>query len=321
MMKAGPASTSSPPAATDKKAAIRAVGIISKPRREDIARVVPQLLEWLESHNLQVFYDEETASCIGPFGSPQGGERPGAAPILSRLMKREQLPGSVDLLIVLGGDGTLLATARSIGEHTVPILPVNLGGLGFLTSVTLGELYPILEQVLEGKNRISERVLLQASVTRDGKVVERYQALNDAVLNKGALARIIDLDLHIDGGFVCSYKADGLIISTPTGSTAYSLAAGGPIIYPLVEAFVITPICPHTLTNRPLVIPDTASIEVNFRAGEESVYLTLDGQVGVELKPGDRVSVTKLRNKLRLVRPARKTYFEILHNKLKWGER
>ncbi len=285
---------------------IRAVGIISKPRREDVAAVVPQLLKWCKAHKLEVFFDRETAACIAADG---------------RELPREQLPGKVDLLVVLGGDGTLLAAARLLGEHPVPILPVNLGGLGFLTSVTLAELYLILDQVLEGKNRISERVLLQAEVIRGGKAIEQHQALNDAVLNKATLARMIDLDLHIDGGYVCSYKADGLIISTPTGSTAYSLAAGGPIIYPLVEAFVITPICPHTLTNRPVVIPDTCKVEVDFRAGEETVYLTLDGQVGVELKPGDRVAVSKASHKLRLVRPPRKTYFEILRNKLKWGER
>ncbi len=285
---------------------IRTVGIISKPRREDISKVVPKLLEWLAAHKLEFLYDRETAECI----ASAGRERP-----------REELPAAVDLLIVLGGDGTLLATARLMGDQKVPILPVNLGGLGFLTSVTLAELYPILEQILEGKNRISERVLLQVEVIRAGKAVEGHRALNDAVLNKGAVARMIDLDLHIDGGYVCSYKADGLIISTPTGSTAYSLAAGGPIIYPAVEAFVITPICPHTLTNRPVVIPDNARVEIGFSAGEEPVYLTLDGQVGVELRPGDRIAVSKAPNKLRLVRPAKKTYFEILRSKLKWGER
>jgi NAD+ kinase len=285
---------------------IRSVGIIARPRREDVAAVVPALLKWLEEHGVQAFYDQETASCI----PPDGRERP-----------REELPRLTDLLIVLGGDGTLLATARVAAEHPALILPVNLGGLGFLTSVTLAELYPILAEILEGKHRISERVLLQADVIRGGKCVEQHRALNDAVLNKGALARMVDLDLHIDGGYVCSYKADGLIVSTPTGSTAYSLAAGGPIIYPVVEAFVITPICPHTLTNRPLVIPNSARVEVDFRAGDESVYLTLDGQVGVQLHAGDRVAVTRAPSKLRLVRPSRKTYFEILRKKLKWGER
>jgi len=304
---------------------IRKVGIISKPRREDVARVVPQLLEWLEAHKLEVFCDQETASCMAPAAAAaagsEGGKAARLAPSAQRMVPRERLPAQVDLLIVLGGDGTLLAAARVMGEHAVPILPVNLGGLGFLTSVTLEEFYPILEQTLAGKNRISERVLLQAEVLRGGQAVERHRAMNDAVLNKGALARMIDLDLHIDGDYVCSYKADGLIVCTPTGSTAYSLAAGGPIIYPLVEAFVITPICPHTLTNRPLVIPDTSRIEVGFHAGDESVFLTLDGQVGVELRRDDRVGITRASNKLRLVRPARKTYFEILRNKLKWGER
>ena len=285
---------------------IRTVGIISKPRPEEVARVVPQLLDRLAAFNLEVFYDSQTAVCL----PPDGRERP-----------REQLPALVDLLIVLGGDGTLLAAARLLGEHTVPILPVNLGGLGFLTSVTLDELYPILQQVIEGKHRISERVLLQAEVIRDGKVVAQQRALNDAVLNKGPLARMVDLNLQIDGSYVCSYKADGLIISTPTGSTAYSMAAGGPIIYPTVEAFVITPICSHTLTNRPLVVPNTNRIELDFESREEAVFLTLDGQVGVDLKRGDLVVISKVPNKLRLVRPARKTYFEILRSKLKWEER
>jgi NAD+ kinase len=215
----------------------------------------------------------------------------------------------------------LLSAARSLGDHPVPILPVNLGGLGFLTSVTIADLYPILEEVLAGRSRVSERTLLDTQVLRDGKVIARHLALNDTVLNKGALARIIDLNLHVDGDYVCSYKADGLILSTPTGSTAYSLAAGGPIVYPKVAAFVVTPICPHTLTNRPLVIPDTSRVEISFRAGDEPVFLTIDGQVGVELQRADKISVAKAAHPLRLVRPARKTYFEILRNKLKWGER
>jgi NAD+ kinase len=202
----------------------------------------------------------------------------------------------------------------------VPVLPVNLGGLGFLTSVTLDDLYPILDEVFSGKNRISERVMLGVEVTRDGRVVERQPALNDAVINKGALARILDLELSINGVFVCSYKADGLILSTPTGSTAYSLSAGGPIVYPLVEALVVTPICPHTLTNRPLVVPDAARIEVAAH-GQDSMYLTVDGQVGIKLEPGDCVVVTRAAERLRLVRPERQTYFEILRDKLKWGNR
>jgi len=285
---------------------IKTVGIISRPRRDEAAAVVPQLVQWLETHKIAVYHDAETSAAAGS----KQREKP-----------REELPGLADVLIVLGGDGTLLAAARMLGERDVPILPVNLGGLGFLTSVQLAELYPILEQVVAGGSRISERTLLEAELIRGGKTVERQRAMNDAVINKGALARIIDMDLHIDGGYVCSYKADGLILSTPTGSTAYSLSAGGPIIYPTVEAFVVTPICPHSLTNRPLVIPDTVRVEVETRGGEEPAFLTLDGQIGFELKAGDRVAVTKAPKKLRLVRPARRTYFEILRNKLKWGER
>ncbi len=285
---------------------IRIVGIVSKPRKEVVAGVVPALFDWLRHHGLEYLYDRETASCLG---QPERG------------VPREALSAQADMLIVLGGDGTLLATARTVGDRPVPILPVNLGGLGFLTSVTLEELYPVLEQVLAGRHRISERPLLQAEVVRVGRVVGNYRALNDAVLNKTALARMIEFDLRIDDIYVCSFRADGLILSTPTGSTAYSLSAGGPIVYPVLDAFIITPICPHMLTNRPLVIPDRMSIEVTFHAGEESVFLTIDGQVGVALQADDRVVVRKSARVLRLVRPARRTYFEILRNKLKWAER
>ncbi|MGC1188495.1 MAG: NAD(+)/NADH kinase, partial [Candidatus Acidiferrales bacterium] len=270
---------------------IRNVGIIARPRRADISKVVPPLLEWLAGRSVKVYVDPETAASIS--GSSRADER-----------RREELPGLVDLLIVLGGDGTLLAVSRLENPRGIPVLPVNLGGLGFLTSVTLDELYPILEEVFDGKNRISDRVMLGVEVTRGGLVVDRQRALNDAVINKGALSRILDLELTINGRFVCCYKADGLILSTPTGSTAYSLSAGGPIVYPLVEALVVTPICPHTLTNRPLVVPDAARIEV-AASGKESVYLTVDGQVGSKLESGDRVVVTRAAERLRLVRPER----------------
>ena len=202
-----------------------------------------------------------------------------------------------------------------------PSCAVNLGGLGFLTTVSQDELYLILEEIFSGKHRVSERVMLEAEILRDGAVVRRQIALNDAVLNKAALARIMDLELRVDGEYVTTYKADGLILSTPTGSTAYSLAAGGPIVYPIVEAFVVTPICPHTLTNRPLVIPDSATIEVDFKADDDAVFLTLDGQIGIELMRGDHIRVRKAAEKLLLVRPAKKTYYQILRSKLKWGER
>ncbi len=289
---------------------IRAVGIVSKPKKEDICGIVPRLVETLHKRGLEVYADTETASCVS------GGE---FAP--QHIVPRADLPSRVDLLLVLGGDGTLLATARALGEREVPILPVNLGQLGFLTSVTLQELYPVLEEVLEGRHRISERILLQTDVYRGGKLIHSHQALNEAVINKAALARIVDFDLEVDGNYVCSYKADGLIISTPTGSTGYSLSAGGPIVYPVVAAFVVTPICPHALTNRPLVIPDSLHLRVKFGEGEQSLFLTIDGQVGFELEHQDEIELRKAPRTLQLVRPQRKTYFEILRNKLKWGER
>jgi NAD+ kinase len=250
--------------------------------------------------------DEETQGCVEP-----------CAPVVSR----EALAAQVDLLIVLGGDGTLLSAARALGNHKVPILAVNLGGLGFLTSVTLDELYPLLEQVVAGKHRTSERMMLDAEILRADQPAERQCALNDAVANKAALARMLDFDVHVDGNHVGRYRADGLVVATPTGSTAYSLAAGGPIIDPDLDAFVITPICPHMLTNRPLVVPDTARIDLDFTAADEPVYITLDGQIGFQLKPQDRVRITKSKSRVALVRPPSKTYFEVLRSKLKWGER
>jgi NAD+ kinase len=286
---------------------IKTVGIISRPRREDIARVVPPLVNWLRAHGVEVTCDSETNDCLGS--------------LAVQARKREELPGCTDLLIVLGGDGTLLSAARLAAERKVPILAVNLGGMGFLTSVSQDELYSILEEIFSGIHRVSERVMLDAEIVRGGAVIRRQIALNDAVLNKAALARIMDLELRVDDEYVTTYKADGLILSTPTGSTAYSLAAGGPIVYPSVEAFVVTPICPHTLTNRPLVIPDSATIDVDFKAEDDAVFLTLDGQIGIELVRGDHIRVRKAAEKLHLVRPAKKTYYQILRNKLKWGER
>ena len=286
---------------------IKTVGIISRPRREDIARVVPPLVNWLQAHGASVTCDSETSDCLG------------MTAVQAR--KREELPTCTDLLIVLGGDGTLLSAARLAANRKVPILAVNLGGLGFLTTVAQDEIYSILDEIFAGQHRVSERVMVEAEIIRGGEVVRRQIALNDAVLNKAALARIMDLELRVDGEYVTTYKADGLILSTPTGSSAYSLAAGGPIVYPTVECFVVTPICPHTLTNRPLVIPDSASIEVDFKAEDDTVFLTLDGQIGIELMRGDHIRVRKAAEKLLLVRPAKKTYYQVLRNKLKWGER
>jgi NAD+ kinase len=285
---------------------IRSVGIVCKPIRDVVSSVVPPLISWLRDRKIDVFVDKETQACID-LGLPA--------------FARGALPEGLELLVVLGGDGTLLSATRALAGQRVPILAVNLGGLGFLTSVTREELYPVLEQVLDGRHNTSERMMLDAHTFRNGKVVERQTALNDAVINKAALARMLDFDLYVDSAPVGRYRADGLIVATPTGSTAYSLAAGGPIVHPQLDAFVITPICPHMLTNRPLVIPDTARVEIHIAAGEEPVYLTLDGQIGFQLQPNDRVVVTKSKNRVAFIRSPQKTYFEVLRSKLRWGER
>jgi len=267
---------------------IRSAGIICKPVRDLVSSLVPPLIGWLRQRKINVFIDEETHGCCIDLGE--------------QVLARGALGAKVDLLIVFGGDGTLLSAARALGGHDVPILGVNLGGLGFLTSVTLEELYPALEQVLEEKHRTSNRMMLDAEIQRKGEPSEVQCALNDAVANKGERARMLDFDVHVDGHHVGRYRADGLIVATPTGSTAYSLAAGGPIVDPSLDAFIITPICPHMLTNRPLVIPATSQIDLDFTAAEKPLFVTLDGQISLE-------------------RPPNKSYFQILRNKLRWGER
>ena len=214
----------------------------------------------------------------------------------------------------------MLAAARLAASRNIPILPINMGSLGFLTSFTLDELYPALEDTLTGRSSVSQRVMLQVQLERAGSVIENQSALNDAVINKGALARMIELHLIINSEFVCRYRADGLIVASPTGSTAYSLSAGGPIVHPAVESFVITPICPHMLSDRPLVIRDSSSIEMKLSADTESVFLTLDGQRGIPLQSADRVRISRAKESLKLIQPPKKSYFDILRSKLKWGD-
>jgi NAD+ kinase len=283
---------------------IRTVGIISKPNSAAAANIVPALIEWLRERGMAVRIDEQTAFYAGVTGIP-----------------REEVPEGCDLVMVLGGDGTLLAAARAIGRRETPLFPVNVGSLGFLTAITIDELYPELERAFRGEHRIAKRKLLATEVVRGGKVVAAYDALNDAVLTKAAIARMIDLDAHVDEQFVCAYKADGLIVSTPTGSTAYSLSAGGPIIFPSVPAICITPICPHMLTNRPVLVPETSVIRVISRAPDDSVFLTIDGQVGNPIREGDTLVCRSSDYTLRLVRPPHMMFFDVLRQKLKWGER
>jgi len=281
------------------------IGIISRPRRSNLAVVVPPLLKWLEAHGIQTLFDEETASSLSDGSKGQ---------------TRERVADASQLLLVLGGDGTMLAAARLAAPRGIPILPINMGSLGFLTSFTVDELHPALDDTLEGRFSLSERVMISVGLERAGKVIDNQRVLNEVVVNKGALARMIELELTIDADFVCRYRADGLIVASPTGSTAYSLSAGGPIVHPAVESFVITPICPHTLSDRPLVVRDSSCIEMKLSGNTESVFLTLDGQRGIPLQPTDRVRVCRAKELLKLIQPPKKSYFEILRSKLKWGE-
>ena len=291
---------------------IRSIGIISKPRKQGLQQIIPDLLLWMAARKIHALIDEDTASNLGPELT---------ASLQVAVAARSELPVKCDLLLVLGGDGTVLAAARAASGCDVPILAVNLGSLGFLTAITLDELYSSLELVLNGKHQVVHRKMLKVDVMRMGYVETTYHALNDVVLNKSAIARILDFEVYVNGQFVCLFKADGLIVSTPTGSTAYSLSAGGPIVYPSVEAFVITPICSHTLTNRPVVVPDGSKIEIVLKSEAESVYLTVDGQVGLAFHSEDRVVGSLSPHRIHMVRPPQTQFFQVLRSKLKWGER
>jgi len=284
---------------------IRAVGIIAKPHADQAAQLIPGVVAWLKERGVAVRCDRVTAGYLGS----AGGETP------------EEVAQGSDLLIVLGGDGTLLAAARALRGREIPLFPVNLGGLGFLTAISVDAVYPELERALRGEHRIGVRSMLHCEVVRDGVPTASYDALNDIVVTKASIARIIDLDAFVDNYFVCAYKADGLIICTPTGSTAYSLSAGGPIIFPRVGALCLTPICPHMLTNRPVIVPDTAVITLLSRTRHEDAYLTIDGQIGEPLREGDKVVCSRSQHVLRLIRPPKSMFFDVLRQKLKWGER
>ena len=285
---------------------IKRVGIIAKPHKPEARAVVGELVRWLGDQGVAVLLDRDTAA-LAPDPVPTA-EKP-------------DVPGKVDLVVVLGGDGTLLSVARFVDDREIPILGVNLGALGFLTEVALEDLFPTLASVLAGEYRTSRRLTLTTRVLRRGTVVDEYLVLNDAVINKGALSRMVNLETLIDGDHVTTFRADGLIVSTPTGSTAYSMAAGGPIVYPTLNALVLTPICPHTLTNRPLVIPDRVRVEIIQQSPHEEVFLTLDGQTGCPLQYLDVVEIRRSPRSIVLIKSPTRNYFEILRTKLKWGER
>jgi NAD+ kinase len=289
---------------------VTTVGILARPDLTRAEGTLRELAAWLDERGVTVCLEEQTASLV-PAGMPPSCLTAQAREVASRS----------DALVVLGGDGTLLAASHVL-ERPIPVLGVNFGSLGFLTEITLAELYPTLTKLLDGSYRYEERRMLRAAVEREGRSQVIGDVLNDVVVTKAALSRIIQLDVAVDGFFVSAFRADGLIVSSPTGSTAYNLAAGGPILHPSMAAVVLTPICPHMLTNRPLVVSDEAEIEVRLRdAGEGDVHIALDGQPGLPLAPRDVVRVTKSPRSLRLVKSPGRDYYEVLRTKLKWGER
>jgi NAD+ kinase len=284
---------------------VKRVGLIAKPHAQGLSDLLYQLLPWLAQRNMDVFLDTATAAAVGETSS----------------YEKAALPGLVDLMIVLGGDGTLLSVARLLEDRDIPILGVNLGGLGFLTETTAPELCTALERILDGNYTLQHRIRLKTFIHRQGQRLPQPTVLNDVVINKGALARIINLETYVDDLYLTTYRADGLIVSTPTGSTAYSMAAGGPILYPDIHTLILNPICPYTLGQRPLVLPDTVKIEVMLQTPNEDVLVTLDGQVGISLHYHDVVEIQRAATPLKLIRTTKQDhYFQILRKKLKWGE-
>ena len=284
---------------------MKSAAIISKPWKTELGAILPELLGWFRQRGYQLYMDEETARYTN-------GEQ-----VISREEIGKKHP---DFALVLGGDGTLLSAARAVAHEGVPILAVNLGSLGFLTEVPLNELYVALEAVDQGQCPVEERSVLDCRLIRNEQCIGQNFALNDVVVNKSAISRLVEFDLYIDSNFVFQYKADGVIIATPTGSTAYSLAAGGPVLMPSVDAFVVTPVCPHSLTHRPLVVTETSQIELRVETGEEQAFLSIDGQIGLPVQQGDRVFCQRAGHKVKLMR-LRRTFFDVLRNKLKWGQR
>jgi NAD+ kinase len=283
----------------------KSAGVISKPDKPELARVVPDLLGWLRKHDYQVVMDPETAAYAAGF----------------EVVARDDMASRpLNFVIVLGGDGTLLSAARAVAKSDIPVLGVNLGSLGFLTEVPLENLYTTLQSIEDSCCNVDTRSMVRCDVMRQDTSIAQYDALNDVVVGKGTIARLNHCDVYVDRLFVSRYQADSLIVSTPTGSTAYSLAAGGPILMPSVEAFVITPVSAHSLTHRPLVVRDTAEIEIVVKTGDDEAYLSIDGQVGMPMFDGDRVRCRKSQYQVKLLH-VQGTFFDVLRTKLKWGQR
>lgn len=285
---------------------IKRIGIIAKTSSPHAREVMDKLVPWLVARGVEVTVQEEYGGLAGPS---------------ARAVSRDEIPAGADIMLILGGDGTLLSVARLVEGADIPLLGINLGSLGFLTELGLDELFSALERVLTGDFRIEERMRLKVHLHREGDETCEFKVFNDVVINKGALARIFDLEAFVNGYEVTTYKADGLIVSTPTGSTAYSLAAGGPIIEPTLDVILISPICSHTLTNRPLVVSGSSLVELRLTGDPGKVYLTLDGQEGMSLSGGDRIHVKASPGRVKLIRTGSRTFYDVLGAKLHWGRR
>ena len=282
----------------------QSIGIYYKHSFDPAKEEAQKLEKWLSGKGLCAYIEE-----MSPIGMLEDHDK--ESPVVPKKQK---------WVVILGGDGTLLGAARKVGQYDVPMLGVNLGGLGFLTGIPFSRLYPAIEMILKEELDIEERLMIRAKVFRNNKEIFHFKCLNDVVINKGALARILELDAEINNQFLTTFRADGLIIATPTGSTAYNLAAGGPILYPTMSNFILTPICPFTLTNRPLILPDSDVITIFMGSeSEEKVHLTFDGQVGFDLLFGDKVIIDKSEKKIKLFKSPDRTFFEILRTKLMWG--
>ncbi|MBN2135068.1 MAG: NAD(+)/NADH kinase [Acidobacteria bacterium] len=285
---------------------IRSVGIVAKPKIPKLAEILTELINWLKEREIHYTLSETTAKALDPkLDGPT----------------RTDLPRESDIIIVLGGDGTILSVGPAAAEAGIPLVGINMGHLGFLAEVTAKEMYTTLENIIAGKYEISERLLLEGELIRNCEVIESYRALNDFVLDNTKLARMIETEVFLDNEFVIRFRADGLIVSSPTGSTAYNLSAGGPILHPGLDAFVVTPICPHTMTYRPLVVNGQSVIELITHATEGESYLTVDGQKGVKLMSKDKIRITESKYHLKLIQSETKDYFHILNEKLQWGGR
>ncbi len=301
-----PEPTARSPLSNKQQKPIKCVGVLAKYKPgSQVQEILGGLVQWLQDRNIRPILEEEIGELV------EHADR----------LPRADLPAAVDLLIVLGGDGTLLSVGRLVINRNIPILGVNLGTLGFLAEVSIREMYPALERILRGEYAIDHRMMLKARVYRQGSCIGDYRVLNDVVVNKGALARIISLEVVVDGSYLTTFQADGLILSTPTGSTAYSLSAGGPIIYPSLSSILLTPICPHTLTNRPIILPVNSILEITLKNDQRDVLLTLDGQVGSSFLKDDVAVIQQSEYTVPFIKSPFKDYFEVLRTKLKWGER